>query len=72
MATITITKRNSESRFQNWRKICCSLSVEPAGFLLVCSAVVSHLIFSNMIMETACKIDLQLPPDTCREIINKV
>lgn len=33
-----------------------SLSVEPAGFLVIVSVVISHLIFQNLLMETICRV----------------
>lgn len=63
-------KENKKSK--DWKSIIKSLSVEPAGFLIVCGAVVSHLIFQNLVMETACRIDLQYDEDTCKEIIKNV
>ncbi|XP_021967778.2 uncharacterized protein LOC118433628 isoform X2 [Folsomia candida] len=51
---------------------CKDLSVEPAGFLLVLSMVVSTLLFQNIRMETTCRVDLGYDMEVCKEIINKV
>lgn len=63
---------NRAENGSGWVSVFKSLSVEPAGFLIICSVVVSHLIFQNLVMETACRIDLGYPADTCKEIIGKV
>jgi len=49
-----------------------SLSVEPAGFFTVCGLVMAHLLFQNLIMDAACRVDLGYSEDDCDEIINSV
>ncbi|OXA63563.1 proton-coupled folate transporter [Folsomia candida] len=72
MGKENVSRRDASSKKGGWLSVCKTLSVEPAGFLLICSAVVSHLIFQNIVMETACRNDLGYEAETCKEIITKV
>ncbi|OXA62353.1 solute carrier family 46 member 3 [Folsomia candida] len=64
--------RDTSSKKGSCLSVFKTLSVEPAGFLVICSIIMSHLMFQNLLMETACRGDLGYEAATCKEIITKV
>lgn len=61
----------SNPRTNSFWTSCMKLSVEPAGFLLVLSMVVSNLLFQNIMMETICRVDLGYEAEMCKKLSTK-